>query len=306
MQRTLASVAALLALSGAAAQQPQRVVIAIARSDGRLVPFAAYDSGRWERAWPGADEAVESTSLDTAPSIWRRRGEPMPALWRVWTGSGGASIHTRVLGVERVDALCSSQLALRTDLPIVRPGQPISIGIATDSAVVPVAAIEEVPRSDRIWTAAEAAVMARFPALEAARAEGAGQQLPREAPLPAPRLRALYRGRESSQAPLYFVAERRFRTPRVPQDAECGVVTTMTGWLVAAGSGTFSLTEPAVFLTDCDGKESRTARPLAVVSLSGQLFWVLEDHGYEDQRFRIAQILETAVTDVIEMYGGGC
>jgi hypothetical protein len=45
----LALAAVLMATASA---QSERFTLAIVRLDGRLVPFAAYDRSRWERAWP--------------------------------------------------------------------------------------------------------------------------------------------------------------------------------------------------------------------------------------------------------------
>ena len=57
-----------------AADQGQRFTVAIVRFDGALFPFAADDAGRWERAWPAADEATDVEVVDNVPSVWRRRG----------------------------------------------------------------------------------------------------------------------------------------------------------------------------------------------------------------------------------------
>ncbi len=36
-----------------------------------MVPFAAYDAGRWEKTWPEADEAAErAPAIDAIQSIW--------------------------------------------------------------------------------------------------------------------------------------------------------------------------------------------------------------------------------------------
>jgi hypothetical protein len=51
---------------------------------------------------------------------------------------------------------------------------------------------------------------------------------------------------------------------------------------------------PRIFLTDCDGKEVRTAEPLAALHLSNRLFWLLQEHGYEDESYIVAE------------NGGGC
>ena len=57
-------VALLISTAGA---QSERFALAIVRLDGRIVPFAAYDGGRWERAWPEADEATDDWTSESLP-----------------------------------------------------------------------------------------------------------------------------------------------------------------------------------------------------------------------------------------------
>ncbi|OLC79796.1 MAG: hypothetical protein AUH72_13590 [Acidobacteria bacterium 13_1_40CM_4_65_8] len=70
--------------------------------------------------------------------------------------------------------------------------------------------------------------------------------------------------------------------------------------------GALTLRHAKVFLTDCDEKQVRTALPLAAVHVSNQLFWVLQEHGYEDETYLIAEIRPTEVRYPIEVNGGGC
>ena len=149
-------------------------------------------------------------------------------------------------------------------------------------------------------------MLASFSKLETAQARRNVEQLPRETPVPATRITALYREARSPRSPLYFVAEKKYRTARFPQDAQCSASTMMTGWLLPTDDATLTVLDPKVFLTDCDAKEARTGVPLAAFRVSGQLFWVLQEHGYEDETYLIAEIRETAVRYPIEVNGGGC
>ena len=305
MRRALPLLLAALVITSLAAQG-QRFSVAIVRPDGGLVPFAAYDAGRWERAWSEAGEATDATVIDSVPSVWRRRGGRVPDVWRVWPASGGTPIDATVSGLEVVEAHCSGQVALKTNLPEAKAEHPLKFGIAVDSSSVPVGAVEQVRRSDSVWAAAERAVLARFSRLETAKAARNGEQLPRETPVPATQITALYREAKSARSPLYFVAEKKYRTPRFPQDPQCRTLTILTGWLVPTDAGTYTVLDPKVFVTDCDAKEARTGLPLAAFRVSGQLFWVLQEHGYEDETYLIAEIRETEVRYPIEVNGGGC
>jgi hypothetical protein len=161
MRRALALLLAALTITSLAAQG-QRFTVAIVRPDGGIVPFAAYNAGRWERAWPEADEATDARSIDSVPSVWGRRGGRVPDVWRVWPASGVTPIDARVSGLEVAEAHCSSQVALKTNLPKASVEHPLKFGIAVDSSTVPVGVIGDVRRSDAIWTAAERAVLAIF------------------------------------------------------------------------------------------------------------------------------------------------
>jgi hypothetical protein len=303
MRRSLPLLLALIITSLAA--QGQTFTVAIVRPDGGLVPFAAYDAGRWERAWPEADEATDAKTIDSVPSVWRRRGGRVPDVWRVWPVSGVAPIDATVSGLEVAEAHCSGQVALKTNLPRANVEHPRKFGIAVDASSVVVGAVEQVRRSDSVWAAAERAVLGDFSTLETAQAASNGEQLPRETPMPAIQI-TLYREAKSARSPLYFVAEKKYRTPRFAQDPQCSTLTIVTGWLIPTDAGTYRVLDPRVFVTDCDAKEARIGLPLAAFRISGRLFWVLQEHGYEDETYLIADIRETAIQYPIDVNGGGC
>jgi hypothetical protein len=287
-------------------QEPQRFTLAIVRVDGRLVPFAAYDDGRWEHAWPEADEDPKGTpSLDKTPSVWRTRGDTVPGVWQVWSSSAADPVPAHVKGVDNVRVQCSVQLALTTDLPAVKRDDTVRGGVAVDSNL-PIGSVERVRSSDAQWRTAARAVAANFSRLEAAKAQADRQQLVREEPAPAVQITALYREARSPRSPLYFVAEKKYRAEPSPQDPGCFARTIVTGWLVPTDAGRLTLHDPNVFLTNCDGKYVRTAVPLAVFRVSGRLFWALHELGYEGEAYGIAEIGPSGVRYPITAEGGGC
>ena len=288
--------------------QPERFTLAIVRPDGRLVPFAAYDGGRWVMAWPEADEEPGSTpTLDNVPSVWRARGDPVPLVWQVWPATGVRSIQAHVNGVGNIDAHCGVQAALTTDLPLprVKTEHPLKYGVAVDSKLR-LGSIEEVRPSDAHWRAAERAVVGSFSALEAATARTDQEPSIRESPAPVVRVRTLYREATSPRSTLLFIAEKKYRTSRFPQDPGCLAATIVTGWLFPDDAGTFTVRDPAVFLTDCDWKQVRTPLPLAAFRVSDRVFWVIQEHGYEDESYGIAEIGPSGVRYPIMVNGGGC
>ena len=128
--------------------------------------------------------------------------------------------------------------------------------------------------------------------------------MPVETPVPAVRVEAVYSQARTLGSPLYFVAEKKYRT--APREPGCTDSTVMTGWLVPTDAGTLAILDPKVFLTDCDWKQVQTALPLAALRVSGQLFWVLEEHGWEHEVYVIAEVGPSGVRYLIEVSGGGC
>src|SRR4051812_342398 len=176
-QRAWSWVALLLLASTTTGAQRVRLTLAIARLDGHLVPFAAYDDGLWERAWPAADEFVDDPTLENIPSVWQRRGLPIPKTWHVWPTSGARPVRAQLNGIDVVEAHCQAQVALKTDLPPAKGDHPQKYGVALDSNQ-PLTAIEARRPSDETWRSAARAVVARFSALEARRALSDRVKLP--------------------------------------------------------------------------------------------------------------------------------
>lgn len=244
---------ALLLMVTAGASQERRFVIAVARPDGHLVPFAAYNRGRWTRAWSQA------------------------RTWHVWSAAAAQPTTARVSGVDQVESHCSVVRALATDLPThATPPHtyPLTLAIAIEaSADLPAGSLHTIstmPRADPGWKAAERIV--RLP------------------------ITALYRDTSDARSPMYVVAERR----------RGNHVTILTGWLIPDAAGTLKLRARAVFEGNSEVKEARTAVPLAALHLSGQLFWILQELGYENENYVIANIRAATVRPVLAVDGGGC
>jgi hypothetical protein len=302
----LVLVAVFVSTAGA---QPRRFAVAIVRTDGRLVPFAAWNGGGWQRAWPEIFEAAGSPAA--IDEVWLRRGQRVPRLWRVWPSSGGGPVRARVRGVEIVEAHCETQVALKTDFPEPRPRDPEEgvegrFGIAVHDPAVPVRAIERLGRSHALWRKAEQVVRAGFDAREKAQALAGDRQLPRYEPTPRVLLSELYRQAGSPGSLVYFVAERAYPTGPFFADTTCPSRTVMSGWLAPGSGGSLTLLDPKVFVTDCDGKEIVTTSPLGALQVGKRSFWVVQEHGWEDETYTILEVGPAEVRRAFEVDGGGC
>ena len=285
--------------------QPVSFTIAIVRPDGHIIPFAAYANGRWEHAWPAADEGdITGPTFENTQSVWRRRGQPVPRIWHLPTTTGNRPLHARVSGVDAFDSHCQTQIALKTDLPPLKDlSAPNHVAIDSRQTVN---RIEEVQLSDAVWTVAERVVAREFEMREASRARAGQIQLPVETPSPAVRIKYLYREARIERSPMYFVAEKQYQKELNPFDAGCKARTIMTGWLIAAGGAELAISSPQIFLSDCDGVEVRTAVAMAVLHLEQRVFWVLEETGYEDTEYLLVEVTPSGVRRHLAVNGGAC
>jgi hypothetical protein len=151
---------------------------------------------------------------------------------------------------------------------------PLTLGVAIEAtADLPARSLHDiakVARGDPRWTAVERLVA-----------------------LP---ISTLYRDANDARSPTYVVAERRHD----------GRLTMLTAWVIPDAAGRLRLRARTVIETHEEPKELRIAVPLAALHLSGQAFWILQQLGYEDERWIIAEIRPTAVRHVLEVDGGGC
>ena len=298
-----------ITMPAAAAQAPQ-FVVAIVRTDGRLVPFAAWTGAAWERAWPEIFEVPPTpAALEEA---WSRSGQGVPRLWRVWPSSGGGPVPARARGVEMVEAHCETQVALKADFPDPMQRDPElegvegRFGIAVDGAAAPVRAIQRLRRSHALWSEAQQVVRAGFDAREKAAAQAGNHALPRDQPTPRVQLKELYREAGSPASPLYFVAERTYATGPFVAETPCPWRTVMSGWL-PAGGGDLALLDPRVFVTSCGGgKDVVALYPLGALRLGTHSFWVVQEHGWEDETYVILEVGPADVKRAFAVAGGGC
>ncbi len=96
----------------------------VLRSDGIIVPIAAFDGSRWETPWPEAGAVPDTAfaSLDSLPREWYAPLAEVPREWYVRTESGGfrAAAVDRPVGIAAGD---QTAVGLRTGLA-GRPDRP--------------------------------------------------------------------------------------------------------------------------------------------------------------------------------------
>ena len=52
--------------------------------------------------------------------------------------------------------------------------------------------------------------------------------------------------------------------------------------------------------------DARAGEPLAAIHLGDRLFWILQEHGWEDESYIVAEIAARGIYYRVSVNGGGC
>ena len=306
----VAGSAHVLGRQAAPSRPPDRLLVALVRSEGVVVPFAEYLDGRWANA--GADAGHSQSAV---PPVWFVRGGTAPRAWSVVLTTGGrrnASTNTATL----VQSHCSPQWGLLSDIG----DQPMSIntlhrqvGVAI-SGPAAVDGFEELDRASPEVARLTVAVLPTFdrdedPALARWAAAGKGRLQPVIERHAIPfTIEAAYRSRITiaGQTLVYLRVSRTHRESAA-QSSPCSLVSVLDTWVFQDDQGRPTIAATSRFVqTDCPRPNVRIGVPFGIVRVDGRAFIISVDYYGQTEEYRISSIGSDAVRSVLSTFGGGC
>ncbi len=301
------------------ARKLKPITVAVIRPDGVLIPFAQFKDGVWSNPWPkGPDEpAEESRSLPDAPEDWFAPGGVHAPVWhyRSQTSGGGGSVLHASAAV-KIDNHCQTNWGLATDYSRAESEKDVhgSVGVALD-AEREVGAPQKLDGAGDEWAALAAHISREFEPAEAKA----------EAALPAEHARFVFlptREERAKTAPAVanilcfdlaggrrlcsFEAERKYVKPPSAHDSPCESVSFFGGWLLQTGEGKPLIIEQNFALSDCERKGVGGMSPLGSLRIGAREFFVVEEHGYEDESYVIYELKGTKLRRLLLTHGGAC
>ena len=289
--------------------------IGIVRTDGILVPIGTYDNDKWVKTWPEpsideqpeVDKLVKATDgkmkLQDIPASWTGAIKKIPSKVYLWS-DGSRPKRITVLDSEFYHSHCCGGWALKTNLPSREErGAPTpKIGIATnlDANLNP---FEEIKSISNIALPLIQAIKAKFEEKEKANPNG----LPKAQGMESIELLRIYKAKHDLNGKsLYFImAQRKYPKPKNAADRDCYDLNILNSWVLFQGN-TASFLSSEFIITDCDGKEMNDIVPDAVIRIKGRRYMVSENYGYEWESYRIHEILDGNMKEVLRFDGGGC
>lgn len=307
----LAAVAAV-ACGGAGPSAHGPVVVSVLRSDGFLVPFAAFDDGAWRAADP--------ESIADRPAAWFADRGDVAGDWRLVTPLGLADLKGDPLPVRakgaavEVASHCQRVWALATDFP-GSPTEPHDVHSVVGAAFAGSATPRQVAALD--LTLPDTARVLDFlqPMFDAAewnlvRERGETVDVTRRgdraAKTPLAFTQLFYVTTRGETTTYGFEANRTYARASRDADYSCDDATVMTGWLAEGPFGGLALVRSDTILTDCDRKGGTRVQPLGTLEIGGRHFVLAIEYGYEDETYAIHEVLTDAVSPVLRVSAGGC
>ena len=304
--RSIAGVAALLALIGASDSPRTAFAVGALRHDGIVIPFAAFDGKRWGKYWPTPSvELTVPISLQSVPKGW---WGPTRALesWQAWTA--GEPQTLRIVQPDWVNVHCVRQIGLQTDYRVAPPTPPrTEQPYPKDGLVVsppqPVERIDLVSPTAPDVRAFATELREAFNKAERDVQDNHGPPVSRRGREGIePTVEAVYAFGDTARV-CHVEAVRQYR--QLGHRDECEAASFGTGWFVRENGRVRPLTM-VVDLLRCDRYGASYMLPLGMMRIDGHLFWLAQFSGWDHERFVVLEIKPKAVEVRANTWGGGC
>jgi len=119
----------------------------------------------------------------------------------------------------------------------------------------------------------------------------------------------LYRSSEpiDGQRIYYVEAKKEYKNPFFSKtDPTCNTISFFKGWIAQNKRGSPRLIDSRYILSDCDMKSTTLTKLLGILPMRDRIFFITEDHGYEDESYRILELKGSRIKQVLNVYGGAC
>jgi hypothetical protein len=330
LSRLLAVGVLIAPLSGSAVgiqkreQAPkQRLTLGVMRSDGILLPFAAFDGSKWSTPWPSAiggglegGPSELPANLAAIPEDWW--GPEVPSQWHLWSREGEPALLFKILSPATIRIGIARRFALRTDYranfnPFVPPFElPYPKEGLAVGGEVPVQRILSVSRRapafqhllDRIRPDIDAAEERTIGALRA----NARWAHPFDKTVRSkvdPELEAWYTAPIGQTGANVSYIEAVKKYPVLPEDKGCGLESFISGWVHQDERQSKPKTQLKVVVTYCDRDKASYMLPLGLMQLRDRTHWAFQMSGQDHEWYAVAELAPGRTRVVAEYYAGG-
>jgi hypothetical protein len=303
-----------------AAQQPPAssdetapFLIGVLRRDGVVSPFASFNGKDWDLPWPDDLRWMElPIGLESVPRKWWGKGGALEQMTAWIDGVNRGPL--RLARPTMLRLMCGSRLGLLSDYKSAQPVPPPDVQpFPKDGLVVSgsqrIEPIESLTPASSDWArAAERLVESFVKAEDTAISAFTDWKHPvrrddrRKVPI---ELEAMYRAAmdEPGWAAYYVEAIKKYAPG--PDDDDCGLITSASGWVLVAPDGKLT-TKVTARVTYCDRRGVAYMLPLGLIKVRGRTYWVYQLSGYGREGYAVVHPRPKIIMQELYYSAGSC
>jgi len=288
-------------------------LIAVLRRDGVVSPFAAFDGKNWDIPWPDDLRSKElPIGLESVPSKWWGKAGALKQMTAWIDGMSRGPI--RLVQPTMVRLMCGPQLGLTSDYHSAQPAPPPQeqpypkdgLAVSGSQRVEP---IEMISPASSEWAPVTALLLEPFAKAEDTAIEAfTAWQHPvrrndrRKVPV---KLETMYRAEMDQPGwAAYYVEAIKEYAPG-PDDEDCGLVTSASGWIIAGPDGKRT-TKLTARVTYCDRRGVTYMLPLGLIKARGRTYWAYQLSGYGREGYAIVHPMPKTIMQEVHYLAGSC
>ncbi len=287
--------------------------VAVLRRDAIVSPFAVFDGKQWTTPWPSDVRSLDvPIGMEGIPAKWWGKPGPLSEMTAWADGVNRGPIH--LVRSTVLPLMCESRIALVSDyrsneMTPSSPEPPFPKDGLAVSGTQRVGKIEILSPDSAEWTPTAMFLAAEFDTAENAAIEAFTawkHPVPRVARRKMPvELEALYRAPMDDPGWTAYYIEAVKRYPPGPDDEDCGLVTSASGWMSVAPDGKRSV-KLAGQVTYCDRRDVTYMLPLGLLMADGKMFWAFQLSGYGREGYAIMRPTPKRVESHVKYPAGVC
>jgi hypothetical protein len=289
-------------------------LIGVLRSDGVVIPFAAFDGKNWTKPWPEGVEAQEVPDLVQVPRDWWGKTGSVSQL-AAWANGVSRGVVRLDLGrPARLHVMCDERIGIRSNYrsseepppPSAQPYPKDGLAVSGNQRVDP---IQIVAADSTEWTAADREMTVDFDEAEERAAHGFLEWrhpfTKIERRRYRPRIEAMYAAPmdEAGWTAYYLEAVRHY--PPGPDDRGCGLVASASGWMTVGPNGKRSFDLQAR-ITYCDREGVGYMLPLGLIKANDRNYWAYQISGFGRESYLVVRPRPKEVVSEVVYRGGLC